>query len=142
MPSRHSVGLIWDATRIRSHEHLDVYSESYEKTTCWHIPPKQVHRITLAGWDASSGQAAQDLMRYVDQPAPKHHDDERAGRTRASVPSCAAFVLQCKHSIHEHRHNRARGLEGAPAGRRLNMAYNDAVLFAHRHFEHHGGMRH
>lgn len=32
--------------------------------------------LAQKGWDASVGQAAQDVMRYFDQAAPKHHDDE------------------------------------------------------------------
>jgi hemerythrin-like domain-containing protein len=32
--------------------------------------------LSQKGWDASVGQAAQDVMRYFDQAAPKHHDDE------------------------------------------------------------------
>ncbi|MBY0467146.1 MAG: hemerythrin domain-containing protein, partial [Burkholderiales bacterium] len=32
--------------------------------------------LTEKGWDPSVAQAAQDVMRYFDQAAPKHHDDE------------------------------------------------------------------
>ena len=32
--------------------------------------------LSQNGWDSSVAQAAQDVMRYFDQAAPKHHDDE------------------------------------------------------------------
>lgn len=32
--------------------------------------------LAQTGWDPSVAQAAQDVMRYFDQAAPQHHDDE------------------------------------------------------------------